>query len=289
MCSEIERVGVVMSLPAGKEIDFLIIGAAKCATTWLQLSLSETPEIFMPSPELHFFSREYERGMVWYLKQFEMGENSKLIGEKSNSYLTDPKAAERIAKHFPNVRLIVQLRDPVERAYSDYCMLLRRGEVSRDIDDFLDPDHAADERFLSDGRYGHHLARFYELFPEDAILLLSFEDVRTNSETQLRRVGKHIGFDGILRASIQDEVKSKTKSVVPLSIRKALKPLRPVLDPVRDRWPIRNLRDAIAREFQYPELTKHLERQIAEFYASDLALLQKRNPEIGRNWKSSAI
>ena len=70
-----------------EDIDFLIIGATKSATTWLQRSLQADPLVSMPDPELHYFSREYSRGDDWYLSQFAATASPSLSGEKSNSYL----------------------------------------------------------------------------------------------------------------------------------------------------------------------------------------------------------
>ena len=69
------------------DIDFLIIGATKSATTWLQKSLQTDPRIAMPEPELHYFSREFDRGDDWYLAQFPKNAAGLVAGEKSNSYL----------------------------------------------------------------------------------------------------------------------------------------------------------------------------------------------------------
>ena len=77
------------------DIDFLIIGATKSATTWLQKSLQLDPAIYMPDPELHYFSREYSRGHDWYLDQFKPSRDYLIAGEKSNSYLDEPQAAAR--------------------------------------------------------------------------------------------------------------------------------------------------------------------------------------------------
>ncbi len=275
-----------MALRAGREIDFLIIGAAKSATTWLQLSLSQSPYVFMPGPELHFFSREYDRGMDWYRAQFEETRDVLFFGEKSNSYLTHPQAAQRIASNNQNIRLIVQLRDPVERAYSDYCMLFRRGEVNGDIRNYLDPTHAAGQRFLNNGRYALHLSRFYDLFPAENILLLTFEGVKSAPHQQLEKVGNHIGLAEALGSPVEDRVKDRTKTVVPTPLRKLLKPFRPILDPVRESAPIRTIRGAVAHEVKYPELPKDLEARMIEFFRPDNELLRKRNPEISLQWKT---
>ena len=70
-----------------EDIDFLIIGATKSATTWLQRSLQADPFVSMPDPELHYFSRAFSRGDDWYLSQFPASDLPLVVGEKSNSYL----------------------------------------------------------------------------------------------------------------------------------------------------------------------------------------------------------
>ena len=134
-----------------KDIDFVIIGAAKSATTWLQTQLQSDPSVYMPDPELHYFSREYARGTDWYLSQFAEGRRDKLVGEKSNSYLYVPEAAARLHRDVPQAKLIAQLRHPVERAYSSYCMLYRRGQVGGDIEKYLNPDLGESEQILKSG------------------------------------------------------------------------------------------------------------------------------------------
>ncbi len=276
-----------MTLPADRPVDFLIIGAAKCATTWLQHSLTQTPAIYMPGPELHFFSREYDKGLAWYRDQFEGCEQAALIGEKSNSYLTVPEAAQRIRDFAPNARLILQMRDPVQRAYSDYCMLFRRGEVTDRIEDYLNPAHAADQRFLSDGRYAHHLARFYDLFPAEQILLLAYEDIRRNPTGNLEKVRAHLNLTGKLEAPVKKKVKDKNAAMVPLPLRKILGPVRSVIDPVRHTWPIRSLRNAVARQVQYPPLSDGLSRRLAEFYSEDMTKIAEIEPGITEAWGSA--
>ncbi|WP_297845226.1 sulfotransferase [uncultured Roseibium sp.] len=260
-------------------IRFLIFGAAKSATTWLQRSLERSPTISMPSPELHYFSDEYHRGADWYLSQFDFSKPDAIVGEKSNTYLTQPEAAERIRRDLPDVRLIVQMREPSARAYSDYCMLLRRGEVSRNIEDHLDPAKAAGQRFINDGRYALHLRRFYDLFPPEQILLLLFEDIRRQPENQLAHLATHIGHEAPLAPPVDSKVKDKNAAIVPLPLRKVLKPFRPVLDGVRHTRPMRVLRDAVARPQEYPPLSPDLEKRLQDFFAPEVSELEQR---IGR-------
>ena len=120
--------------------DFVIIGAAKAATTWLSYNLSAHPEVLLPSQELHYFSRFHGKSQDWYRAHFRDAQETQLIGEKSASYLADPATPLRLHGLMPRAKLIAQLRNPIERAYSDYCMHYRRGEVSRDIARYLDPE-----------------------------------------------------------------------------------------------------------------------------------------------------
>lgn len=253
--------------------DFLIAGAAKSATTWLQQSLQASPGIWMPDPELHFFSRGYETGLASYLRHFDGAPPGARLGEKSNSYLTVPEAAGRIHRHLPEVRLVFQLRDPVARAYSDYCMLFRRGEVDGDVARHLDPGRAAAGRFLADGRYADHLERFLALFGREPILVLLYEDVRRDPERQLRLLAAHVGHAGPLAPPLAGRVKDARTAAVPRPLRRALAPLRPVLDPLRGTAPLRALRALVARSPQYPPLDPVLRAEIADFYRPQIARL----------------
>lgn len=232
--------------------DFIIAGAAKSATTWLQQSLTQSSRIQMPSHEPHFFSRRYDEGIDSYLAELGTAGPDVLLGEKSNSYLTEPAAAGRIRHHVPDVRLIFQLRNPVERAYSDYLMLLRRGSVDRDIMRHLDPQRARNERFLADGSYAKHLARFYDLFDADQILILRYEDILTSPQDQLDRFAAHLGLSDSLAPPLAGRVKDARTATVPLPLRRILAPFRPILDPVRNTLPMRKLRGLVARKETYP-------------------------------------
>lgn len=254
--------------------DFIIAGAAKSATTWLQQSLMQSPRISMPSHEPHFFSRRYDEGIDAYLAELGPAAPEILLGEKSNSYLTEPAAAERIRRHTPNARLIFQLRNPVARAYSDYLMLLRRGTVDRDIARHLDPQHAHDQRFLADGNYAQHLRRFYDLFDREQILVLRYEDILTRPQDQLDRFAAHLGLAETLAPPLEARVKDARSATVPRPLRRILAPFRPLLDPIRHTGPMRRLRGLVARRESYPEFEPALKEAVTAFYAPEIDALQ---------------
>ena len=258
------------------DIDFLIIGAAKSATTWLQKSLQADPAVCMPGPEIHYFSREYHRGDAWYLAQFPPLERCRLVGEKSNSYLDCPDAAARIHAALPHVKLVAQLRNPVERAYSDYCMLYRRGEVSRDVERHLDPRKAASDRFLKNGMYYGQLRAYLEKYPADRLLILLYEDMKSAPAEHLARVRDFLGLpEATSPLPLQDRVKDRTTAVIPPALKRCLGPFKPLVAPLRQTGIFRALRGVVARELKYPPLGEDLRARLVDFYAAETELLGK--------------
>jgi hypothetical protein len=254
--------------------EFLIIGAAKAATTWLQRCLQAQPSVFMPGPELHYFSREYERGADWFNSFFADAPDGVMTGEKSNSYFEDVEAMRRIKEHIPEVKLILQLRNPIERAYSDYCMLFRRGDVGPNIESYFEPGSRFGSRFLDGGKYGRHLDDIDKLFPKEQLLILVYDDVVARPVEHLATVRDFLGLEAL--GPIETRVKDKTDAVVPPSMRKILRGLKPALKPYRNSAWFKKARGLIAKEPSYPLLTPALHDRLCSYYAGDIDMLAKR-------------
>ncbi len=253
---------------------FLIVGAIKAATTWLNFQLQQSPSIFLPDPEPHFFTREYHRGFDWYAGFFRDAKPGQLVGEKTADYLANPDAAERIAAVLPDVPLVAQLRDPVARAYSDYCMLFRRGTVGANIEDFLDPRRAEFRRFLDNGLYHQHLARWQTLFPAEQMLVFLFEDVIDRPDWTIMAVGRHLGLsEDLLPKPMTNRVNDSRAALLPLPMRRLLAPFKELAAPLRStRW-FGALHSSMARQVKYPPLTPDLEARLRDFYAPDVEAL----------------
>jgi hypothetical protein len=258
-----------------RKIDFLIIGATKSATTWLQQSLQRHPEIYMPDPELHFFSREYEKGMNWYASQFASAADGMRIGEKSNSYMDTPEACGRIRQALPHVLLLAQLRNPVERAYSDYCMLFRRGEVGSDIGNYLDPRVAAGTRFLNGGLYYDQLRDFMDSFPTDQLLILLYEDIVSAPERHLGSVAEFLRLDvGLTIPPVESRVKDRTQATISPGLRKVLAPLKSAVRPFRQAAAFQYARNLIAKEPTYTPLGVDLKCRLIDYYTPQVEQLE---------------
>jgi hypothetical protein len=262
--------------PAGRLPDFLIIGAIKAATTWLTWQLRQSEAVFLPKPEPHYFSREHHRGLEWYRSLFTGARPEQIIGEKTADYLANPDAAARIAEILPTARLLVQLRNPVDRAYSDYCMLFRRGSVSSQIEEYLDPRRSQFRRFLENGLYHAHLTRWQGLFPREQLAIFLFEDVIAQPDATMREVTRHIGAaDGLVPQPMTIRVNGSGTALLPFTLRRLLAPAKDLAVPLRGtRW-FEAVRATMARPVDYPPLTDELRRQLEDFYAPDVAALAK--------------
>ena len=162
-----------MTLPT-----FLGIGVQRGGSTWLHTLLASHPDVYVPTirKEIRFFDKYYKNGLEWYEDFFcsqEEAKKYKAIGEISPEYYECEECPERIFNTLPQVKLIMQLRHPVNRAYSQYGFNVQRRNYRGSFEEFL----AARPRALEKGYYSRYLKRYLQFFDRSQILLLVFEDV----------------------------------------------------------------------------------------------------------------
>lgn len=200
-----------MTLPT-----FIVIGAAKAGTTALYWYLAEHPQIFMsPLKETNYFAYGVDesgellygdpdhhkfpvRTLAAYEELFDGTDDEVAVGEASPIYIECPQAAGRIADALPDARIIVGIRNPVDRAYSDYQMYLRSRGRKLDPAVDLEPDAAwaqPDSHWMRIGRYHEMLVRFFEVFPATQIHAYVFEDMRAHSLDVVQSVYGFLGVD----------------------------------------------------------------------------------------------
>ena len=180
--------------------DFLGIGTQKGGTTYLHALLQHHPQIFLATPkEQHFFSLHWQRGGQWYADQFAQAESHQCCGEVTPYYLFHPEVPQRIKSQLPAAKLIVLLRDPVERALSQYFHSRRLGLEPLELEAAIaaEPQRLADaaehlaagkphcshqqHSYLSRSRYEQQVVRFQELFKPEQLLILRSEKFFNNS------------------------------------------------------------------------------------------------------------
>lgn len=201
--------------------NFLIIGTAKAATTSLYEYLNQHPEIYMsPVKEPRFFAFENEdldycgpgdetrntttiTRLEDYQALFDGVANEKAIGEASPPYIYIPKAAERIRHHIPDAKLIAILRNPADRAFSNF--MHHRGLGYEPCADFADAVAEEEARiaknwsfvwhYVRRGYYYDQLKRYFDQFPRENIKIIIFEEFLRNKEGSLKEIFGFLNVD----------------------------------------------------------------------------------------------
>jgi hypothetical protein len=182
-------------------IDFIGIGAQKSGTSWAYACLYEHPQICAPIKEIHFFSRpRFEKGKAWYEAHFSSCKEGTQKGEFSTSYLYSEEAPSRIHALYREVKIIAILRNPVDRAVSQYRNSIKSGEITEatSFEDF-----AKDEKsVLEQGLYSVQLERYFELFLREQILVLVYEDIKKDPKAFMKRIYQFLGVDDTFESSM---------------------------------------------------------------------------------------
>ena len=181
---------------AGTLPDFVIIGAAKAGTTSLYDLLTRHPHVECAAlKELNYFDDVFEKGIEWYRSHFppprwKDGRRS-ITGEASPRYLFHPSVPERMAKVLPQARLIALLRDPVQRAYSDYQQVRRKGREPLPFEEAIEAEKRQTKvlrGYLSRSIYVDHLLHWSRFYAKDQMLVLKSEDFFERTHETLERV-----------------------------------------------------------------------------------------------------
>lgn len=256
--------------------DFIILGAAKSATTWWQHTLHAHPQLFIPLIELHYFSFDYKPDTPLapgYLEHFRQARPDQIVGENSNSYLPHPGCARRIHEALPDVKLIVSLRSPIARAYSDWEMRIRQGLKIHDATAYLDPDHVPDFEFLRKGLYAHQLASYFDVFGRDRVLVLIADDLKTDSQAQFNKVCRYLGVDDTLPLAELEAINTRDQTAVFPQLRRSIAATRwggPLIRALRQS-PIRSLaRKLFARAQHAPPMPDHIKLKLKSYYRADV-------------------
>ncbi|MEZ4826790.1 MAG: sulfotransferase domain-containing protein [Bacteroidia bacterium] len=184
--------------------NFLIIGAPRAGTTWIQKNLIQHPEVFMPSKkEIHFFDRFYEEGIGYYENFFEGASGFKAVGEATPAYLHREPVAQRIYDHLGPIKMIVTLRNPVDRLYSRYWN--SRGKFIENKGLSFEEKVMAKPEFIEEGFYAEHLSRYYDIFPKENLLVMFFDDIKKDSAGFLSQIFEFIGVDPSFDPSLADQ------------------------------------------------------------------------------------
>lgn len=230
--------------------DFLIVGAQRCGTTALYKTLVQHPSVLGAGLHkgVHYFDTGYTHGPAWYRGHFPRAATAARVeratgtrpitGEASPYYMFHPLAGERIARDLPEVKLVVVLRDPVERAYSAYTHEKARGFETETFERALeleperlrgeeerlrvDPtyisSHHQHNAYLARGRYIEQVGRLEALVGLERLLVLDFDEVFGDLSRSMPRLLDFLGLPAWMPAGIERR-NARPRSALPYETR----------------------------------------------------------------------
>jgi hypothetical protein len=293
--------------------NFFIVGAAKAGTNSLHAYLEQHPQVFMcPMKEVHYFSRLGARSgrqylvdvvsdRASYLALFEGATGFPAVGERSVTYLGYEDTADAIHEQVPNAKIVILLRDPIERAYSHYLMDVRNGVQDLPFFETVVKEHQNPE--FGWGRVWHRYTMFYypkvkrylDVFGPEQVLILLTEDLRRDPRAVTKTALEFLDLDPAPVAEIDFATEHNPYAAPRNSLARSvmgsntlrfigwgvLRIPKPVFRFVRDR--------ILFKRQEKPPLDAPSRAFLREVFASDVdkleTLLNRPLPELRRSWE----
>ena len=176
--------------------DFLIIGVPKAGTTYLYHILNQHSKIQMSRrKEIHFFDKNYHRGKRYYRSFFPKSDLGMLTGEASVNYFYSDKAKSRIERDLPNVKLILLLRNPADRAYSHFQMN-RKDMIEKSFDQHIASNSLEFKKYnyLEKGMYSKYISLWEEYLNDERLLIIKSEELFSDERKVMQNVFNFLGM-----------------------------------------------------------------------------------------------
>ena len=236
----------------------------------------------------------YDKGEGWYQEHFAHCANKKVIGEFTPIYLHSPEVPERIHKHFPEVKLIAILRNPIERIYSHYMYTQLKGFYKLpSFEEVMEKERC----FIEESSYYRHLQNYLKYFPREQILITFYEDIEKDPETFIKQILKFIGADETFVPPSTHTTINPAGAVALrnklLSIKDKIRsiPGGTLVTELLKRTPLhKKLTDSLATKTGtiktgYGKINPETRRRLSEFYKEDTENLEKLLGRDLTSWK----
>ena len=182
-------------------LDFLLIGAQKCATTWIYHCLNEHPELYVGGGknETYYYGGEIfkQKGLDWFESLFADASADQKLGSASVDYIWDVASMEQVRKQYPNIKIIAALRNPVERTISAFYWLMRKNIIEaksleegirKAIDDYKSGSETIYSELIRRSLYTDAILKLHENFEKDQIRLVLFDDIQNTPKRTLHGI-----------------------------------------------------------------------------------------------------
>lgn len=269
--------------------NFFIVGAAKAGTTSLYAYLKNTPGVYMSEhKEPHYFIDNMKPGYYdesKYLQLFKNVKNEKAIGEASVDYLIDPSSAKCIHDKIPDAKIIILLRDPVERAFSSYLMYTNRTKKDLSSHEIFLETFGTEyglkydkNPYLGRGLYSSQVKKYLEIFGEENVGVWFFEDMKKDTMQVVKGVLKFLKIDSLPPDNVSKIYNPylvfRGKIAESLCLNTTIRKIVPIFLPTLT---LRHLvfNKLFIKEAQKPKLPESERRKLENYYYDDVIALEK--------------
>ena len=276
------------------KVDFFIVGAPKAGTTSLYHYLSAHPQVEMSrQKETDYFSDKaiHEQGMYYAknrvdtLDKYEslfVQKESVVYGEASVSYLFYENVAEDIKKYNPNAKIIIMLRNPIERAFSHYLMDYRLGLISDSFENVLAKKskhknaHLFYQQYIEVSKYAKQIQRYLDFFKKENILFIDYEDFKKNVSKTVDQVYNFLNISTEFVADINTKhntfIMPKNKII---RLIYSFVFLRKILTFLFPAYLVKNIRVLLFKSDKKPELLKETRSLLKRIFNDDIKNLEE--------------
>jgi len=199
------------------KIDYLGIGTHRAATSWIQQCLIEHPQI-CGEKELHFLTnpQKCNQGIGLYASFFSRCQPNQIKGEFTPGYLSEDIDHSFIKRYFPNVKFIVCLRNPIERAYSHFLFHKSSEKTSaKTLEEAIEKEPMLKFYYINTGFYYSQLKKYFELYPKENFLILIYEDISKNPLKFIQGIFKFLGVNpNFVPPSVNQQINYSPKNAL---------------------------------------------------------------------------
>lgn len=195
-----------------KDIDFIGIGTPKCGTSWLAECLKEHPQIKMPKREFKYFNDHYQFDLSGFKEHYELIPNDFITGEYSSSYILSKESMQRIHNHFPKVKVILVIRNPIDRAISQYKYYIHNIKRENEYSFKKALTTKSYYHYTLKGLYAQHLKNVYEIFPKENVYIILYDEIKNNPNKVIKELYSFLGVNSSFLPEKLNKVVNPTKS-----------------------------------------------------------------------------
>ena len=186
--------------------NLFVPGFQKTATTWLHRCFLEHPDIFVPQEDgIHYFTINYHRGEDWYNRFFADYNGESVIADTTPSYARFSWSRERLAAFNPNAKILVVLRNPIERAFSHYWHEKKKRTINWNFSDVLTNNVDIFDSWVATGFYSHHIEALWQLFSADRVKIAVYDDLVADPKDYVQDIFSFLEVDASFEPTVLRE------------------------------------------------------------------------------------